>query len=317
MIPKLLLILIFSIFLYPSLTNSVDADNTIDKVQITDGADIIGETETWSDIADEKLQSALDQLISSRPKWKKLASKKLLSVGLVDLQDMEHKRYASVNGRNMVYAASLPKIAVLLAAVESIEVGSLVLDSKLDKDLRLMCAKSNNQATTRVIERLGFERIAKVLQSAKYKFYDKKAGGGLWVGKKYAKSGKRYPDPMKGISHAATVEQVCRFYTMLAEGKLVSKKGNALMKKYLVNPEINHKFVKSLNKVSPGARIFRKSGSWRTYHADSALIEGKNGRKYVLVALIQDLGGSKICEDLVFEVEKLLKAIPVTSEAKS
>ena len=36
-------------------------------------------------------------------------------------------------------------------------------------------------------------------------------GGGLWVGKRYAAAGKRLPDPMNGLSHGATVEQVSRF----------------------------------------------------------------------------------------------------------
>lgn len=277
----------------------IKAANTIEYVDVSSSA-------YMTNMKDPALQRALDNVISANPKWKKLVAKKQMSVGLVDLSTVGHARYASINGRNMVYAASLPKIAVLLAAVETIDEGCMDLDAKLDNDLRQMIAKSNNQATTRVIERLGFQKISDVLQSDKYKFYDKATGGGLWVGKKYAKAGKRVPDPMKGISHAATVEQVCRFYTLLSEGKLVSEKGNKLMMKYLINPEINHKFVKSVKKFSPDATIFRKSGSWGAYHADSALIEGTNGNKYVLVALIQDLGGSKICEQLVYTAEKIL-----------
>ena len=42
------------------------------------------------------------------------------------------------------------------------------------------------------------------------------------MGKRFAKKGKRYPDPLMGISHGASVTQVCRFYYLLALGKLVN-----------------------------------------------------------------------------------------------
>lgn len=259
------------------------------------------------DSNDAALQSALEKVISENRLWSKLVDKKLMSVGLVDLNSGGSTSYASVNGNLMMYAASLPKIAVLLAAVEAIDSGCLELTPALDADLRAMIAKSNNQATTRTIERLGFENIAEVLESSKYKFFDRKRGGGLWVGKKYAKAGKRKPDPLQGLSHAANAEQVCRFYTMLAHGKLVSPSGNKLMMKYLINPEINHKFVKSLRKLAPNANLYRKSGSWRHYHSDSVLVLGPGGREYVLVALIQDPNGSKICRSLVGAAEKALQ----------
>lgn len=254
---------------------------------------------------DEALQQRLESIITRNQKWSSLVRQKKMSVGLVDLRQVDNIRYASVNGDHMVYAASLPKIAVLLAAVESVKEGCLEYTPNLQKDLRNMIAKSNNAATTRVIELIGFDKIADVLTREMYELYDMD-NGGLWVGKKYAKSGKRKPDPIKGISHAANVDQVCRFYTMLAYGKLVDSKWNDEMMRYLVSPEINHKFMKSLNKRAPEADVYRKSGSWRQYHADSALVFGENGRRYILVALIEDSSGSKICTQLVKEAEVAL-----------
>lgn len=258
------------------------------------------------DQVDPVLQRNLELMISKNPQWQILASQKRLAIGLVDIKDSENIRYASINGKHMMYAASLPKIAVLLAAIQSVEEGCLVYDDALKSDLRLMIAKSNNAATTRVIERLGFDKIASVLRDDEYDLYDRKEGGGLWVGKKYAKSGKKKPDPLKGISHAATVEQVCRYYTMLAYGKLVSEEYSREMMKYLIDPEINHKFVKTLHQIAPDADLYRKSGSWRAYHSDSVLVYGEGGRKYILVALIEDAGGGKICCDLVGEIENAL-----------
>lgn len=255
---------------------------------------------------DDGMQLLLDRIISNNPTYKKLVHRKKLAVGIVDLRNPSHLKYASVNGDHMMYAASLPKIAVLLAAMDAVEDGCLNYDANLKKDMRRMIAKSNNAATTRVIERLGYDKIASVMQDERYNLYNISNGGGLWVGKKYAKSGRKKPDPLKGLSHAATVEQVCRFYTMLAYGELVNPYYNQEMMNYLIDPEINHKFVRSLNKIAPDADVYRKSGSWRNYHSDSALVMGENGRQYILTVLVEDNAGSKICSDFVYHTEKIL-----------
>ena len=255
---------------------------------------------------DPELQKNLEQMIKKDPLWRALVRKKRMSVAIVDLREMAQIRYASVNGKNMVYAASLPKIAVLLSAMEAVKEGLLDYTPELKKDLRLMIAKSNNAATTRVIELLGYERIAETMTRNKYGLYDRSDGGGLWVGKKYAKSGARNPDPLKGLSHAANVDQVARFYTMLAYGKLVDKEFNLEMMSYLIDPEIHHKFVKSLDRLDPDVDIYRKSGSWKQFHCDSALVFGENGRRYIIVALIEDNAGGSICTNLVAKAELAL-----------
>lgn len=252
---------------------------------------------------DKVLQTNLEKIVNKNTLWSKLISRKKMAVGLVDLRDMENIRYAAINGKNMVYAASLPKIAVLLSAIESVDEGCLEYSPKLKKDLRLMIAKSNNAATTRVIESLGFDKIAETMTQARYQLYDEDEGGGLWVGKKYAKSGRKKPDPLKGLSHAASVEQVARFYTMLAYGKLVSENWSREMLKYLKDPEINHKFVKSLKRLAPDVNIYRKSGSWKQFHADSALVFGEEGRRYIIIALIEDSKGSEICSKFIYQAE--------------
>ena len=74
------------------------------------------------------------------------------------------------------------------------------------------------------------------------------------------------------------------------------------------DPELHHKFVNTLDKIAPNARLFRKSGSWRTYHSDSILVWGEDSnRRYILVALIDDANGEQIIRDLVKPIEKVLK----------
>ncbi len=259
-------------------------------------------------LLDKELQNGLELELNKNPKWKKLIQQNKLAVGVIDLSNQSNIEYARINGNNMMYAASLPKIAVLLAAMDAIEKGELKETPEVVSDMKLMISKSNNQAATRMIDRLGFDKIESVLTDEKYQLYDEEHGGGLWVGKRYASSGATNREPLKNLSHAATVNQVCRFYYLLANGKLVNYKRSAQMLGIMENPALHHKFVNTLDEIAPNARLFRKSGSWKNFHSDSILVWGKDPkRRYILVALVDDASGEKIIRNLVKPVEKVLK----------
>ncbi len=260
------------------------------------------------DLVDLPLQEKLLTTLNLNKKWKRLIEQKKMAVGLVDLRDPLNAKYARANGNVMMYAASLPKIAVLLAAEDAIEKGELKETDEIRSDLHLMISKSDNAAATRMIDRLGYEKIEQVLTDPKYDLYDEDYGGGLWVGKRYAKYGERHPDPIKGLSHAATVSQVCRYYYMLAYGKLVSYDRSKIMLDMMVSPDLHHKFVNTLDQVAPKAKLFRKSGTWKNFHTDSVLVWGTEWRRYILVALIEDPEGEKICRELVTQIEKVLQS---------
>lgn len=305
-----IVLLISFLVLFFSCAEGQTKQKKSEKLGLGNKSNLPLETNNFQPLLGQKnasLQLELDKLIQKNPKWATLVKNKKMAVGLVDLKNLNAIRFAAVNGNHMMYAASLPKIAVLLAAMDALEKKEIEDTKELRADLRIMISKSNNQATTRVIDILGFEKIAAVLQDSTYHFYDKENGGGLWVGKRYAATGRRVPDPLKGISHAATVDQVCRFYYNLAFGKLVSRERSRQMLGYMERPEIHHKFVNSIEKIAPKARLFRKSGSWTTFHADSILVWEDGKRAYILVALIDDKNGEQIIRQLVAPVEKALK----------
>ncbi len=258
-------------------------------------------------LVDSKLQQELVRTLNTNPKWARLINQKKMAIGLVDLRDPYSVKYARVNGNVMMYAASLPKIAILLTAEDALEKGELEYTPEVKQDMRIMISRSNNEAATRMMDRLGFKKIESVLTDPKYDLYDDEFGGGLWVGKRYSKFGERYPEHIKGLSHAATVSQVCRFYYMLAFGKLVSFERSKQMLEIMGDPELHHKFVNSLEKIAPKAKLYRKSGSWQNFHSDSILVWEMNGRKYILVALIEDPDGEKIIRDLAYTIEDVLR----------
>ena len=260
------------------------------------------------ELTDKSMQISLDKELNANPEWKKLITQKKMAVGVVDLSSPYNVKYASVNGNYMMYAASLPKIAILLSAMDAIEKGELKETSEVKADMRLMIAKSDNHAATRMINRLGYEKIESVMTDPKYMFYDKEKGGGLWVGKRYGGGGDTNREPLKHLSHAASVNKVCRYYYLLANGKLVNYERSKQMLDVMGNPDLHHKFVAVLEKIAPQAKLFRKSGTWKTYHSDSILVWGTDtNRRYILVALIDDPRGGQIIKDLVTPIEKVLK----------
>ncbi|MEZ4951471.1 MAG: hypothetical protein R2784_19105 [Saprospiraceae bacterium] len=74
-----------------------------------------------TDCEDFTFQNALLQKINENPKLRNLARQEKLAVGLVDLNNPYDVKYGQINGEVMMYAASLPKIAVLLAAEDALD----------------------------------------------------------------------------------------------------------------------------------------------------------------------------------------------------
>jgi len=163
-------------------------------------------SEDWKplyDRVDPGLQSALEARLNANPEWARLIRQRKMAVGVVDMGNGV-SRFARVNGNQMMYAASLPKIAILLAAYVSFEDGSLAETAGVHADLADMIRISNNAAATRLIDAIGMKKIQAVLEDPQFGFYDEKRGGGLWVGKRYAAAGPRVGDPVHNISHGAT-----------------------------------------------------------------------------------------------------------------
>lgn len=241
---------------------------------------------------------------------------KRLSVALVDVTEPMHPRMAMLNGDEMMYAASLPKIAILFGAFQKAHEGRLRLDGNMREQMTNMIRFSSNEAATYVLDKIGRYYLAGLLQSRRYRFYDTNYNGGLWVGKAYASGSAYQRDPLHNISHGATVYQVARFYYMLETGRLVSSEYSRQMKEMMGNPGIHHKFVKGLEEVHPDARIYRKSGTWREYHADSAIIE-RAGRRYIAVAIAEDRRGGQWMQDLIVALDGIVFSQPAPIQAAS
>jgi len=255
------------------------------------------------DHADPELQADLEKVMSDIGLLNKARSGDL-GLAVIDITDIDNPRVAALNGDQMYYAASLPKIAILLGAFVEIEKGEMSLDKPTRESLTRMIRVSSNKDATRMLREVGKERLARILQSDRFNLYDRKHNGGLWVGKEYSKRGAWKRDPLHNISHGATPIQAARFYYMMEAGKLVSKELTREMKSMLGNPGIKHKFVKGLA-GKKDIKIYRKSGSWSHYHADSALIEHGKYR-YIVVALAKNRNGGEWMTRLIGPIDDMI-----------
>lgn len=225
------------------------------------------------------------------------------AVGVLDLRRL---RLAMLRPDHMEYAASVPKIGILLAWFQLRPESATNLDATTKHELGLMAKASSNEAASRFSRELGLQRIQQVLDS--YHFYDAKRGGGLWMGKHYGRGGERIGDPLGDNSHAATVRQLLRFYLMLEQGKLVSAAASQTMCEIFASPDIPHdhiKFVRGLD--GRGVTLLRKWGTWEDWRHDTAIVTGP-GRHYILVALTHHPKGDDYLVDLAREVDVLMSS---------
>ncbi|MEH6592926.1 MAG: serine hydrolase [Halioglobus sp.] len=256
-----------------------------------------------SPIQEPGLQRALNELIE-REGWARKAEDHSLAVALVIMNKNGGYRLASFNGSHMLYAASLPKIAVLFAAMVASQEGDITIDDTFNEDLHNMIRVSCNPCATRVMERVGREHLLAILQRPEYNFYDEDFAGGLWVGKDYAGGAAHHRDPINGLSHGATAFQVARLYYRLYMGNLLDEAHTAMMRDMLSRPDISHKFVAGLSQWKH-LKLWRKSGSWKNFHADSVLVQSPEGN-YILVGLVEGPGGEQLLRKLASSVHQLV-----------
>lgn len=249
---------------------------------------------------DARLQHQIEA-IDTRLRAKYAIAPDQTDVGVLDLN---HPRAAMIHPDQIEYAASVAKVGILYAWFALHH----DVDAQTQHELGLMIKASSNEMATKYSRIMGLAEIQRTLNESG--FYDAKHGGGIWVGKHYGAGGERIGDPVANHSHAVTVRQLLRFYSLLDRNELVSPAASRKMREIFLSPDIphdDHKFVKALS--GRGLTILRKWGTWEDWLHDSALIEGP-GRRYVLVGLTHHPQGDAYLEELAREVDNLMSTSP-------
>jgi beta-lactamase class A len=253
---------------------------------------------------DAALQGELEAL-DARLRAKYGMSAEQTAVGVLDLQRL---RLAMLRPDHEEYAASVPKIGILLAYFELHPEAATNLDAQTRHEFGLMIKVSSNEMAAKYSRALGLREIQRVLDSDG--FYDAKRGGGLWMGKHYGQGGERIGSPAADNSHAATARQLLRFYLLLEQEKLVSPAASRTMREIFASPDIRHdenKFVKGL--AGREVQILRKSGTWENWLHDTAVVTGR-GRHYIVVALTRHPKGDDYLVDLARAVDDRMSSGP-------
>lgn len=223
------------------------------------------------------------------------------SVGVLDLRRL---RLALVRPDRIDYAASVPKIGILLAWFGAHPEAVTNLSAQTRRELGLMVKVSSNEMATKFSRELGLKEIQQVIN--RHGLYDAAHGGGLWMGKHYGAGGERLGDPVANHSHAATGRQLLRYYLLLEQGRLVSPEASRVMREIFASPDIAHredKFVKGL--AGRDVQVLRKAGWWETWFHDTAIVTGA-GRHYVLVAMTRHPKGDAYLEEFARAVDEVM-----------
>ncbi len=223
------------------------------------------------------------------------------SAGVLDLRT---GRLAWVRPDRMDYAASLPKIGILLAWFDANR-DAATWDEETRRELGQMIKRSDNAIAAKFSRAMGLPAIQAVLD--REGFYDATQGGGLWLGKHYGKSEERFGDPVGNHSHGANVRQVMRFLLRLEQGTLVSAEASRAMRGIFASPGIAHiddKFVRGL--AGRAVEVRRKAGWWETWAHDAAVVTG-GGRHYLIVAMTRHAQGEHYLVEFARAVDDIVK----------
>jgi beta-lactamase class A len=226
---------------------------------------------------------------------------KQTAAGILDLRT---GRLAMIHPDRIEYAASVPKMGILLAYFQLHPEAATKLDATTRRELGLMIKESDNAMAAMYSRAMGLRQIQQVLNS--FGFYDTRRGGGLWVGKHYGEGDERYGDPVANHSHAATVRQLLRFYLLLEQGRLVSPRASRTMREIFAAPAIPHledKFVKGLS--GRRVKMLRKAGWWEDWFHDTAIVTGAR-RHYIIVAMTHHPKGDEYLEAFAQAVDDVM-----------
>jgi beta-lactamase class A len=250
------------------------------------------------------LQQSLERALRGAGLGEALDSRRL-TVSLADLTRPGQIDYAGIHDDHMLYAASLPKIAILVTLFDAVDRGVLAWNDAFRWRLQKMINISDNAQATWAAEQVGLPAIAAAMRDPRWCFYEDGVGG-LWAGRAFAKGGPSLREPLRNLAHASTARQAARFFVMLERGALVSPAWSRYMRHLMAPPEYHHKFVAALAGRRGLEFLARKSGTWATFHSDGALVQHGHTR-YVLAALSDHADGEAMLRRVAALADDLIR----------
>ena len=252
---------------------------------------------------DEEIQAAVEELDRRVANELGIPFEKR-AFGVLDLTGL---RLALIRPDEMFYGASVPKICIVLAYFAMHPEAAANLDPQVERELQLVIKRSSNDLAAKYSQLIGLEAIQEMLQSKRYRFYDREHGGGFWCGKHYGLAEPRFGDPVHDHSHAMTVRQALRYYLMLEQGNLESPMVCAKLKQIFAAPQLefhDKDFVEGLK--GRDATVLRKGGLWEDWKLDTARIQ-HGDQLYLLAGATHHPQGGEYLARMATGVDDLLR----------
>ncbi|MFN0135514.1 MAG: hypothetical protein ACKVS9_05270, partial [Phycisphaerae bacterium] len=225
------------------------------------------------------------------------------AIGVLDITEL---RLAMVNADQIFYGASVPKTVIALGFVEKSAAANELISDEQMIELGRMIRESDNDLAAKYSELAGLDYLQAIVQTSRYRLYDRNHGGGLWCGKHYGAAQPRRGDPVGDHSHAATVRQCLRFYLMLEQNRLGSSAISAQLRQIFATPWLYPHadgFVRGV--AGRDVAILRKNGLWEDWHLDTARVQ-HGDRAYLLAGMVKHTRGEEYLARMASELDTLL-----------
>lgn len=200
-----------------------------------------------------------------------------------------NKVVVDINNKKME-SASLIKLFIMATTFDEIQKGNMTLDS-VESDLRVMINASDNDATNRLIDKLGFDKINKYIKDNGYSDTE---------------INRKMLDSTNSKDNYTSVEDAGKILEKIYKGTCVTKEASEKMLEYLKEQKRTEKIPAG---VPSGVETANKTGELSDVENDAAIVFKENV-PYILVVMSSDLNDTKKARDDIKEISsKVYKEI--------
>ena len=193
---------------------------------------------------------------------------------------------ASVNADAKMQSASVIKLFIMATAYDEMAKGNMV-PTEVSSDIKLMITQSDNDATNRMIDRLGFDKINSYIKSNGYS--------------NTVLSRKMLASTANGDNYTSS-KDAAKILENIYNHKCVSYEASEQMMTYLKAQERTGKIPAG---VPSGVQTANKTGELDTVENDAAIVF-KDNTPYVLVVMSSGLSDTAKARQNIVDISKIV-----------
>lgn len=257
-----------------STTNTTDSNNT---KKDGDNSNTNNSNNSSASSSNTSKQSEVEEYLKS-------AASGTWSVYAKDLTS--NSDIASVNADAKMQSASVIKLFIMATAYDEMAKGNMV-PTEVSSDIKLMITQSENYATNRMIDRLGFDKINNYIRSNGYTNTE--------LNRYMLKSNANGDNYTSSKDAAKILENIYNH-------KCVSYEASEQMMAYLKAQQLRSKIPDG---VPSGVQTANKTGELDTVENDAAIVF-KDNAPYVLVVMSSELSDTAKARQNIVDISKIV-----------